>query len=216
MEPLLAQTKTIIDLGAQQGADPLLFDPNYLNIQYFFNVILVFFKWLASIGGGVFEGGTYINKSLFEIIFLFLSVALVAGIVYSFLGIRKIQKAEHARWGELRISALENVTKTEHNRAWREILDRIDSFNESEWRRAILSADAMLENMLDTMGYHGDTIGERLKSIEESDFLTLDKAWEAHKIRNRIAHEGQFILTKREARRAVDLYRQVFEEFHLI
>jgi len=71
--------------------------------------------------------------------------------------------------------------------------------------------------MLTRSGYHGDGVGEKMKGIERSDFNTLDKAWEAHKIRNSIAHGGSdIILTKRTAKKAIDLYRQVFEEFEYI
>ena len=141
---------------------------------------------------------------------------LIWGIIYAAWKLRRLHKEDESRRSEIHVSALEAVSKTEHNRTWTLILDRLDSFNESDWRMAIISADTMLEEMLETMGYHGETIGEKLKMIEASDFLTLDKAWEAHKIRNRIAHEGAFVLGKREARRVIALYRQVFEEFRLI
>jgi len=71
--------------------------------------------------------------------------------------------------------------------------------------------------MVTNMGYHGDSLGEKLKSVEKSDFTTLDLAWEAHAIRNRIAHEGAaFALTEREAQRVMKLYEDVFREFHYI
>jgi ribosomal protein L14E/L6E/L27E len=63
----------------------------------------------------------------------------------------------------------------------------------------------------------GDTLGERLKAVEQSDFDTIDKAWEAHKVRNKLAHEGgDFILTQREAKRIIALYKDVFDEFRMI
>jgi hypothetical protein len=46
---------------------------------------------------------------------------------------------------------------------------------------------------------------------------TLNQAWEAHKIRNAIAHQGaDFLLSEREAKRVVSLYREVFQEFDYI
>jgi hypothetical protein len=67
------------------------------------------------------------------------------------------------------------------------------------------------------LGYSGETIAEKLKAVEPSDFITIESAWEAHKIRNVIAHEGaDFILSEREARRIIDLYRAVFKEFGII
>lgn len=106
---------------------------------------------------------------------------------------------------------------TETNKKWARVTEHIHSENPSDWRLAILEADLILEEMLDRMGYAGETIGDRLKRVERSDFTTIDSAWEAHKVRNEIVHRGtDFSLNDREARRVVDLYRRVFEEFHYL
>jgi hypothetical protein len=103
------------------------------------------------------------------------------------------------------------------NRRWSRIVDHLNSENESDWRLAVLEADLILEDMLEKIGYPGATIGDKLKGIERSDFNTIDQAWEAHRTRNLIAHEGgDFRITNREARRVVGLYEQVFKEFHFI
>jgi hypothetical protein len=75
----------------------------------------------------------------------------------------------------------------------------------------------MLEDILVRMGYDGDSIADRLRAVEPSDFTHIQSAWEAHKVRNKIAHEGvNFTVTQREARRVIELYRKVFEEFRYI
>ena len=103
------------------------------------------------------------------------------------------------------------------NPKWTKVLEHINSPNQSDWKLAILEADIMLSDMLDKMSYHGATIGDKLKSIEPSDFSTLQEAWEAHKIRNAIAHEGSdYPINKPEAERVIKLFKKVFEEFHYI
>lgn len=102
------------------------------------------------------------------------------------------------------------------NPSWERVLDYIESFNESDWKLAIMEADIMLGELLDRLSLPGETIGEKLKLIEKSDFVTLENAWGAHKVRNQIAHETDFRLSQREARRVVDLYRSVFDEFEMI
>ena len=63
-------------------------------------------------------------------------------------------------------------------------------------------------------GYRGEGLGEMLKT---ASFKTIDLAWDAHKIRNRIAHEGSgFELTEREAKRAFTLYESVLRELKVI
>lgn len=103
------------------------------------------------------------------------------------------------------------------NPRWDKVLSHSISQNENDWRLAIMEADIMLADLLDTMSLPGDTIGDKLKAIEKSDFLTLDNAWEAHKVRNLIAHEGMnHVITQKEVNRVIDLYKTVFEEFKVI
>ena len=71
--------------------------------------------------------------------------------------------------------------------------------------------------MMQWRGFHGDTLGERLKNTSKADFKTIDVAWEAHKIRNAIAHEGSdFLLSQRESKRIIGLYETVFKEFSYV
>ena len=75
----------------------------------------------------------------------------------------------------------------------------------------------MLNELMKAAGYQGDSLGEMLKSVEKSDFVTLDAAWEAHKVRNQIAHQGiDFVLNQREAKGVIALYEKVFKEFKII
>jgi hypothetical protein len=103
------------------------------------------------------------------------------------------------------------------NPKWDRILTHVASSNENDWRLAIIEADIMLAELLDAMHLPGDSIGDKLKAVEPSDFTTLDQAWEAHKVRNQIAHGGSdFHLSQREAKRVIDMYEAVFKEFEFI
>ncbi len=100
---------------------------------------------------------------------------------------------------------------------WAVIVEKSESTDENNWRVAIIEADIILDSLLEQLNLPGQTIGEKLKAVEPSDFLTLDNAWEAHKARNMIAHEGtDFLIDQREVRRVIRLYESVFREFHLI
>jgi hypothetical protein len=109
------------------------------------------------------------------------------------------------------------IEELEKQNRWQHIQDLIKSYNESDWRQAIIEADIILEEMLDKMGYDGITIGDKLKVIERSDFVTLDKAWSANKVRNHIAHDGSnFKLTRDIAEKTVKDFEEVFREFYYI
>src|SRR5262249_12780407 len=107
--------------------------------------------------------------------------------------------------------------RAQANPRWHKVIDHLETDKPSDWKLAVLEADIMLDDMLKASGYEGDTIGEKLKKVERSDFNTIDLAWEAHKVRNLIAHEGtDYQLTQREAIRVIELYKKVFEEFYYI
>jgi hypothetical protein len=90
----------------------------------------------------------------------------------------------------------------------------MSSTSEALWRIGIIEADNMLEEVLKSKGYQGQTVSELLK---EASFKTVSLAWDAHAVRNRITHEGSnFELTEREAKRAFGLYESVFRELKAI
>ena len=100
------------------------------------------------------------------------------------------------------------------NPRWQHIESLANGANASEWREAIIEADIMLDDVLAQRGYVGEGVGEKLKSVEPSEVASLQDAWEAHKVRNQIAHEGSaFALSDTIARRTVAHYEKVFREF---
>ncbi len=147
-----------------------------------------------------------------QVLAIFLSIGIVAGIIYLFARIKELRLEENRLlYPEIPAVAYEI------NPAWLRILQHADSTHENDWRLAILEADIILGTLLENMQLPGETMGEKLKAVERSDFTTIDNAWEAHKIRNQIAHEGaSFPLNQREAKRVIALYQTVFEEFMVI
>lgn len=114
-------------------------------------------------------------------------------------------------------SSVSESVETPKNEKWERIVKNSESENPSDWRLAIIEADIMLDELLDKLNLPGDTMGEKLKAVEKSDFMTIEYAWEAHKARNMIAHEGSnFLLNQHETRRIISLYEAVFKEFYLI
>jgi len=124
---------------------------------------------------------------------LFLSSVLVIFIAYVIFRVHGVYSKQR--------KSLKPVQSTEE--------EKEEAVKNEKWK--------IIAEMLDKSGYRGEGIGEQLKSADKSDFTTIDDAWEAHKIRNSIAHEGaSFMITEREAKRVIGLYKKVFEEFDYI
>jgi hypothetical protein len=99
---------------------------------------------------------------------------------------------------------------------WENVIRHIESPHQNDWKQAILEADMILDDILTAMGYRGESIGEKLKRVVPGDFKSVQDAWAAHLVRNKIAHEANYNLTHYDALAAVNLYKKVFEEFYYI
>lgn len=167
----------------------------------------------TSVQGGVGSlGGVYSGLYVTAVGF---SIASIAGAVYAGMQKHRIVVAEKQELKKLTRAAISG--EETHNERWQQILSYAASDDHELWRLAIIEADVMMDEMLETMGYPQDSLGEKLRSAEKSDFQTIEQAWEAHKLRNTIAHEGStYDLKRKEVDRAINHYRRVFNEFSYI
>lgn len=162
------------------------------------------------------ETGLFSFWSVFAPLSIFLSLLLAVGLLYSAIRVVQIRRRERIELNEF-VAPVSSGSVTKAQLRWQEIVNQSQSENENDWRLAILEADIMLDELLTVQGYAGDTMADKMKQVEVSDFNTIDDAWEAHKARNKIAHEGtSYDLNQREVRRIIELYERVFREFNFI
>jgi len=98
---------------------------------------------------------------------------------------------------------------------WNEIVEHIGSNREGEWKYAVIEADKLVDDQLKSR-YGGETMGERLRGIEKTQLVSIDGLWEAHKIRNRLAHDVNYFLRHAEALKAIKLYEQTLKELGIL
>lgn len=145
-------------------------------------------------------------------------IFITTGVIFAFSLLHKIlaiRAKENAYLAGSVYNVVEEASKTVNPR-WQAIVTKAETDNAADWKLAIIEADTILDEMVKRMGYPGDNLGERLKAVEVSDFLSLNEAWEAHKVRNQIAHEADFTLDKRKTGIVIDMYKKVFDEFGYI
>jgi hypothetical protein len=158
--------------------------------------------------------------SIFAIYFIF----LISYCAVRIFEIRKKEKehleheialyAEHKKEHKNSLGASEERSK---NMRWNKVLQLIFSENSANWRLAIVEADSMLDTLMSQIGFKGENLGERLKNADRDRFDDLTLAWEAHNVRNKIAHEGSsFEVSKHEARRVIAIYETIFRGFSFI
>lgn len=155
----------------------------------------------------------FILEPWIKMLALIASAIFVYGIIYSVTQRNRLYEKAYEKVHPPLPDPMEAYT----NKKWERVIDHINSPHDSDWKLAILEADIMLDELLNKMNYKGETMGEKLKQVERSDFTTIDLAWEGHKVRNAVAHEGsEYQITQREAERIIKLYEAVFREFKYI
>ncbi|MDQ3245027.1 MAG: hypothetical protein M3P22_01605 [bacterium] len=196
--------------------------PNYLNLEYFFYKVYLFFTQPETFDVNFHTLGSVANTFLVLIILFFVAV-----IAYATVRLFEIRKKEHDHvhheiHEHLHKRHLANEKKEKQknisaNPRWVTVIEYLASVNEGDWKLAVLEADTMLDDLLDQIGFKGENLGEKLKSADQASFKNLTIAWEVHTIRNRIAHEGaNFPLSIREAKRVVALYEDIFRPYGFI
>lgn len=185
-----------------------------LNIEWvFLKIYNFFFSVKEGVANGEFTGFKNVVGFVLTIVTLF----FVGIIIYSSRGLKKTRSAEKAKLYEKIHTTSTAQKESRDNKHWRIVLDFITSSNSSDWRLAIIEADNMLDALTKELGLVGDNLGERLKNAPVSHFKTIDNAWEAHRLRNRIAHEGVgYELEYKEAKKAIENFEKVFNEFDYI
>lgn len=89
--------------------------------------------------------------------------------------------------------------------SWTELLARVKS--PEGMLLAVIDADKLLDEALKKRHLKGKTMGERLVAAQRM-LSDNDAVWYAHKLRNRLVHEPNVRLKKREARDALEGFKK--------
>ncbi len=196
--------------------DNKYFDPSYLfnNGYAFFYRIYIF---LFSIRGDL--------KNIYFVSLFILATFFIFIIFYCIIRLFEIREKEHHHVEhEIAEYAHHMAEREQHaqtagstNPRWVQTLEYLYSGNPGDWKLAIIEADSMLDTLMDDLGFHGATLGEKLRMANQENFRNLTSAWEVHNIRNRIAHEGMnYELSQHEAKRVIATYENIFRGFGYI
>ncbi len=197
----------------QSVATEPLFDPTYLNIEYIFRRILEVVQPLID-----FITNPHTWQTI-GILSSLASIGCIAIIVYSLVRMREIQLHEKEEIDHEIAHALshDDAMHKAGNPRWHYILSLLEGAGESDWRVAIIEADSMLDEALSAKGWEGNGLGEKLENGTGGGLQHIGDAWNAHKVRNQIAHAGSdYALSQTEARRVIKLFQNVFEELGVI
>ncbi len=186
---------------------------HFVNVEYFFRIL---YETLAGVRAPTLQTDLIALLAQFWLIVtslsFLISAAILAVFIYATLRYRQINAADVARYATIH-DVHHAVEEVEHSR-WKHVMELIESPHESDWRQAIIEADIILYDALEHDGYEGQTVAEKLKQVTPNRIASVQEAWEAHKVRNDIAHQGSaYPLTDQMAYRTIQRYETVLREF---
>ena len=187
-----------------------------LNVEYVFRLIYECFRGGCHVSANLTQLSELFSRAWLWIVFVgyIISVLSLISIVYTTVLLFNLRKREEEHY---RTIIPQPGSSGESYPRWKHIQSLADGMNPSDWRTAIIEADIMLDEVLSQKGYTGAGVGEKLKMGDPKKFASLSDAWEAHKVRNQIAHEGSaFAIPKSLVERTIARYESVFREFRVI
>lgn len=210
-----------METGQNNLLNGTIFDSKYFDPQYLFEQGLVYIKKFVAFVTS--DQAVSVEKG----ILFFLALFFMTIICYVIVRMLEIRAKEHKHLHheiheyahnkaeyEKRLHEEVGGSKNEH---WGVVLTYLFSQHKSDWKLAIIEADTMLNGLLETLGFHGESLGDKLKLANQENFPELTTAWEIHTTRNKIAHEGlAFELSQHEAKRIVALYEGIFHKYGYI
>lgn len=130
------------------------------------------------------------------IVFLAVIVLLGAGILFLIA---------HSRGGGKQLDV------DRYRTSWMTIEQQLVRGEEASSHLVILNADKLLDQALKQRGFKGETMGERMKAARDT-WSNANNVWNAHKLRNRIAHETEVKVGYDTARRALAAYKRALKD----
>ena len=82
-------------------------------------------------------------------------------------------------------------------------------------KNAVTEADKLLDYVLLQKGFRGKTMAERLKNAQKR-LSDKEAIWQAHKLRNSLAHEVNFDLVASHAKEALDSFQKALRELEVL
>lgn len=91
---------------------------------------------------------------------------------------------------------------------WQQIYELADSNDSARLAQAVQQADRFVDHVMQQVGGRGPTFADRLRSLEQRfDHATYQGLWDAHKLRNTLAHQHGSQALPAEVQRAMNQFR---------
>src|SRR3989344_1797430 len=160
--------------------------------------------------------------SRIRITLIFLGPIFLAASVWTFIQTFPLRKKLYVLEGCRAYKApqkqnnFEEETRLRTRRRWDDIVKKAKTAGSPGYSMAVIEADILLEETMGRLGFLGKNLAERLRSSAPGEIKNISDVWEAHKLRNRIAHESDFRISMEETTKTLGVYKKSLENMGAI
>lgn len=95
---------------------------------------------------------------------------------------------------------------------WQVILKKAESNPPQSLTLAIVEADSFVDDILKKMDLGGEHMADRLEKLDRRDLKTVERLWQAHRIRNDLVHTPGFTIPSADAKSVLEDYEKFLKE----
>ena len=153
--------------------------------------------------------------ALVKYLLIFMTILFIVGIVLILI---RIEGSFKIRIREAVEEAMEagRLPKTKVQKEWEAILYNLNSNNSEDYKKAVVSAEELLNKVFKIANFSGSNIEERLKKIPDSQLNFKEDIIWAYKLKEKIAKDESFEVEHEEAKRAVYIFERALKEMGII
>jgi hypothetical protein len=165
-------------------------------------------------GSGGFVG--FLTNPPFPVYFLVLKIIFIlAFLFFLFWIIYFIKHTHYLEWLYLE-RFRDSMTRKDYgvkriDSEWNKIIKRLEGATEADYKLAIIEADGMLDDVLKKLGFKGESLGDRLKTITTEVIFNLDDVWKAHNVRSCIVRDPNYQFSLEETKKTLAIYEKAFK-----
>lgn len=84
-----------------------------------------------------------------------------------------------------------------------------------QYQIVVIDCDKLTDRALKDLRLRGNTMADRLKNAKALN-IDLNQVWQVHKLRNKVAHEVNFEVSKQDAKKALNLTEQNLKKLKIL
>jgi hypothetical protein len=149
-----------------------------------------------------------------RIIFIMLDIILVIALFFTFIEALKFRqpwRLHPEKKKKKKFADSRQVMKQ-----WQAILDKSKSNPPQSMVWSIIEADKLTDDVLKKMGLAGEHMADRLEKLNNWELRTLNRLWQAHRIRNELVHQPNADISEAEAKDVLEIYEKFLKEIEVI